>query len=420
MLKLPKYAIKIINLNQISEVMTLLMRKKKYYEDLKKIDNPKKIYWISPERIKYSSNFQNQTKLDTYFMEKNRGQIVDGNWDKTDVNFIDLEIYRTIKATIEEDEELGNTDYFKRILIAAKNSSNFWATANTNNLQKLFEYFSLKQLIPSHEKENHRISIHFRKNHYDAIDVNIGRNGEYLFQNNAYLLSIAKVLKVKSVPVRVFARHKKWQELRKFVINYLQNEDEQGSLYQPIVHPDLQDISVQPDNRCQETMDAIESHLTSGKSGTMLDLGAYTGFFCYKFEDLGYQCYAIEKDPNTFRILEEIKDAENKKFVTLNKSVFEVDLCRTVKFDVVLALNIFHHFLKTKALFYSLKELLQNLKTEVMFVSTANPREEQMRNAYQNYSEPRFAEFISQQTMLNKSEVIFTTRYGRNVYKLSK
>ncbi len=415
--KLPKYAIKIINLNQISEVMTLLMRKKKYYEDLKKIDNPKKVYWISPERIKYSTNFQNQ-KLDTCFKEKMRGQIVDGDWDKTDVDFIDLEVYRTIKATIEEDEELCNTDFFKGILTSVRESSNFWASANTNNLQKLFEYFSLKQLIPTHEKENHRIN--FTKNRYDAIDVNVGRNGEYLFQNNAFLLSIAKVLKVKSVPVRVFARHKKWQELRKFVINYLQNKDEKGSLYQPIVHPDLQDISVQPDNKCQETMDAIESHLTIGKSGTVLDLGAYTGFFCHKFEDLGYQCYAIEKDPNTFRILEDIKDAENKKFVTLNESVFEADFCRTMQFDVVLALNIFHHFLKTKALFYSLKELLQNLKTDVMFVSTANPGEEQMRNAYQNYSEARFAEFISEQTMLHKSEVIFTTRYGRNVYKLSK
>jgi 2-polyprenyl-3-methyl-5-hydroxy-6-metoxy-1,4-benzoquinol methylase len=227
------------------------------------------------------------------------------------------------------------------------------------------------------------------------------------------------VFETKLVPVRIFVRHKKWQELRNFVISYLQNDDAAGLLYQPILHPDFLGIPIKPDNKCQETYDAIKSHLTK-KNGIMLDIGANMGFFCHKFEDLGYQCYAIENDPNTFKILKRIRDAENKRFVVSRESIFETDVAKKIHFDLVLALNILHHFLKTKKLFYNLKKLLKVLDTDKMFFSAAHFREEQMRNAYQNYSEPRFVEFILKHTTLSKSEKILVGRGGRQVYKLSK
>ena len=87
---------------------------------------------------------------------------------------------------------------------------------------------------------------------------------------------------------------------------------------------------------------------------------------------------------------------------------------------MVLALNILHHFLKEKTLFNHLKEFLQNLETDMMFFSAADYRDEQMKNAYQNYSESEFVEFILKQTSLNMSEVIGTGRLNRPIYKLSR
>jgi len=381
--------------------------------------DPNKVYWISPERLNYSMNFQKETKFFLDCTEKMRGKILDGKWDKTRINFTDLPIYRNIKQILEKDEKLRTTDFFNFILNTAKSPNNFWNAMTTNNLHKLFEYFISLQIIPGFEVDSQKKNVQFKSDYYDAIDVNIGRNGEYLFQNNHYLLSIAKVLKVKTVPVRVFVRHTKWQKKRDFVINYLQNDIEKGLLYQPIVHPDFLGIPVQHDNKCKETMELISLNLIN-KNGIMLDIGANIGFFSHKFEDLGYTCYAVENDNNNFKILEMIKDAENKKFVGLNKSVFEVEFLKTTKFDVVLALNIFHHFLKTKKLFYKLKEFLGNLQTDILFLSTANCGEEQMRNAYQNYSESKFVDFILQHSNLNKFKLIFTGRYNRNLYKLSK
>jgi hypothetical protein len=129
------------------------------------------------------------------------------------------------------------------------------------------------------------------------------------------------------VPVTVFVRHKKWQEFREFVISYAQQQTG-GKLYQSIVHPDLADIPYDlQDHNCQDLMEAIKRHLGQ-KRGVMLDIGANLGFFCPKFEDLGYHCCAIEQDPATFRILEKIRIAENKKFEVINKSIFEAEFIK--------------------------------------------------------------------------------------------
>lgn len=409
------------------------MMKKQYKDTIRKVTDPSKVYLISTDRvvratcaIKPQDKSLERKKLrgNEESNKKNRGKVFEGDWDMMTINFMDLPIHRAIKQTIEKDEELRSTDFFKLILEKAKSSTNFWSKTNSRNLRRICEYFDSLKIDPSRKASNHRQHIQFRRSYYDAIDVNIGRNGEYFFQNNAYFLSIAKALGVKSVPVRIFVRHKQWQELREFVLNSLHPElnvftyQPISYLYQPIVHPDFADFPLSPNNTCRETMKKIESHL-SRKNGTMLDIGANTGFFCHKFEDLGYKCYAVENNMVNFRILEKIKRAEKKEFVAINKSIFEIDFVKTMKFDVILALNIFHHFLKTKTLYDNFKELLRNLETDLMFFSTANYKEEQMRNAYQNYSDRRFIEFIFQQTGLNKSEVIFTNKNNRNIYKLS-
>jgi 2-polyprenyl-3-methyl-5-hydroxy-6-metoxy-1,4-benzoquinol methylase len=394
-------------------LISRILNKKRYYDDFKKITDSNEIYWISPERIVYATNYPKETNekkkcfAEKNFNEKMRGKSINGDWDKTNYRFADLPVYKSIMQTIESDEELRNSTFFRHIQNNAQSPITFWSTTNTDNLQKLFEYLKPKLVLNS------------KNRHSDAIDVNIGRNGEYLFQNNACALSIAKILDVKLVPVRVFVRHKQWEELRESILNFMyQDVYLRGFLFQPIVHPDFADFSTMQ-NKCQETMDSFKPHLTK-KNGTMLDIGANLGFFCHKFEDLGYRCYAVESEINTFRIMVRIRDAENKKFIGINKSIFEVDFVENTLFDVVLALNIFHHFLKEKTLFYQFKEFLQKLKMDAMFFSAADSQDEQMRHAYRNFSESEFVEFILRQTSLTKSEMITLGRLNRPVYKLSR
>ena len=262
-------------------------------------------------------------------------------------------------------------------------------------------------------------NIQSKNAEYDEVEINIGRNGEYLFQNGVHRLGIAKILGIKSVPVMVFVRHKKWQEFREFVISYAQRMGTciGNKLYQPIVHPDLDDIPYL--HGCQNRLNSIIPQLGE-KKGTMLDIGANLGFFCHKFSDLGYQCYAIEQDSDTFYILEKIRIAEKQKFKAINKSIFDVELIKTMKFDVVLALNIFHHFLKRKKHFFNLKIFLKKLKTYELIFEPHQHHEKQMKGAYVNFTETEFIDFLLRHTSLNESKLIHTAKYGRHIFKLYK
>lgn len=390
------------------------------------IPNPTKIYWISPERIVYHTNYlKNSAAKATPFAarvfdpKKMRGKVVDGDWDITPYKFTDLAVYKSFKKRIEDRVEWQDTEFYKEMLTLAKSRLYFWGVKNKDDLDKRCKY--LDSLYQSIKNDGYRLNRSTHNNAtYDEIDVNIGRNGQYLFQNGVHRLSIAKILGIKNVPVMVFVRHKKWQEFRQFVVLFARQQQPRGKLYQPLVHPDLADIPYDlEDHDCQDLMEAIKDHLGKRK-GVMLDIGANVGFFCHKFEDLGYRCYAIEVNPATFRILKKVKIAENKKFEVINKSIFEVEFIKSAKFDVVLALNIFHHFLKTKTDYLRLKDMLKNLETAELFFEPHLYHEYQMKEAYINYTETQFIDFILSHTSLNKSELIYTAKNGRHVFKLSK
>jgi len=387
---------------------------------------PSKIYWVSPERIKYHTNYiGNKNAEITPYNERvfdgrtgnMRGKVVDGNWDRTDFDFTNLDVYQAFKQRIEQGIEWQYTEFYQRVLKQVKSGRFVWSIKSRTQLDERCR--SLDDLIESIKTKGYRLnpSIYSKDRVYDEIDVNIGRNGEYLFQNGVHRLSIAKILGIKAVPVTVFVRHQEWQEFREFLFSYV-NKCGEKRLYQPPLHPDLEDVPYSL-NPSRDIWEAIRPQLER-KAGKMLDIGSNIGFFCHKFEDIGYHCYAVEQNPALFYIMEKIRVAENKRFEAINKSIFEVEFVKKVKFDVVLALNIFHHFLKSQTTFRQLEILLRNLDTDILFFEPHKNNESQMKGAYLDYSEPEFVDFVLRHTSLHKSELIHTAKDGRHVYKLSK
>lgn len=411
-----------------TEVKYVLFRLRLMHNTPRDIPSPARIYWISPNRIMYHTNYlkNSSTKAmpfaDRVFDPKMRGKVVDGNWDITPYKFTDLVVYNSFKKRIEDRAEWQDTEFYRGMLKQALSARPVWGVRNKDDLDKRCKYLdSLYQSIKNDGyRLNRDIDVSAKTATYDEIEVNIGRNGEYLFQNGVHRLSIAKILGIKSVPIMVFVRHKKWAEFRQFVVSYARDQQSTGKLYQPLVHPDLADIPYDLQaHDCQELMEAIKGHLEKEK-GVMLDIGANVGYFCHKFEDLGYRCYAVERDPATFRMLEKVKIAENKRFEVINESIFDVELVKNMKFDAVLALNIFHHFLKTKKDFLRFECMLKNLDTDVLFFEPHLHHDGQMKDAYVNYTETEFVDFLLNHLSLNKSEIIYTAKNGRKVFKLSR
>jgi hypothetical protein len=411
----------------VTEIRYLKFRIKLSYSIDRNMPDPARIYWISPKRIVLNTNYLKDKSLESlnlsqrFFPPSMRGKVIDGDWDITNMCFTDLVVYKSFKKRIEDGVEWSETELYESIIGALKSGISVWRIQNRDDLDNRCKYLdSLYKSIRDHGYQLNR-SIGDKESivPYDEIDVNIGRNGEYLFQNGVHRLSIAKILGIKYVPVMVFARHKKWQDFREYVLSYTKQQ-KKGNLYQPIVHPDLSDIPYDVyAHDPYDLMDVITTHL-SKKGGTMLDIGANIGFYCHKFEDLGYHCYAVENDSALVPILEKIRIAEKKKFIVVNQSILNVKFPKNMKFDVVLALNVFHHFLKKKIDFVGLKKWIKDLKMDTLFFEPHLYDEEQMVGAYKNFTPTEFVDFISQNTSLTKSEVIYTAKDGRTVFKLSK
>jgi hypothetical protein len=71
---------------------------------------------------------------------------------------------------------------------------------------------------------------------HDEVTVNVGRDGRLLFVGGHHRLSIARVLDLSEIPVRLFVRHRDWQELRDRVHAGAEPPADLRA------HPDLQDV----------------------------------------------------------------------------------------------------------------------------------------------------------------------------------
>ncbi|MBA7627875.1 hypothetical protein ES703_35344 [subsurface metagenome] len=375
-----------------------------------------KIYWVDPERIKYSSLIEFQ-------IHKNKGKVIGGTWDQLEKRVEDLNVYVSFKERFMEGKKWEDTSLYQWLLNEIGNGR-FWRNCrNRSDLERRFEkldflFQSIKNTgykcrneVLSEENACAPILLE------DEIAVNVGRNGDLLLNNGVHRFAIVKLLGIRQIPVKITVRHSQWVKFRSEVLLYAKGRPD-GKLYQPITHPDLQDLPSLYDSEFKR-FNIIQENLSVTK-GRLLDIGAHWGYFCHRFEELGFDCYAVENDGASVHFLRKLKRAENRQFKIVPMSIFEYQDVENLYFDVVLALNIFHHFLKEKNSYLKLLNLLKRLKLKEMYFQPNCPSEPQMRGAYKVYSEEEFVEFILQASKLNKAKFLGRAQGGRGIYKLSE
>ncbi|MCX7779241.1 MAG: methyltransferase domain-containing protein, partial [Patescibacteria group bacterium] len=286
------------------------------------------------------------------------------------------------------------------------------------NIDALFHDIQTKGYLLSTDQSK-RIEVYNGKEdkiyeRYDEVLISIGRDGHSIFHDGAHRLSIAKILRLPKIPVMILMRHKNWVEFRNKLLSY--SKILGGKLYQMAYHYDLDDI---PAEYGQERFDLIKNNLSVIK-GSLLDIGANLGYFCHKFEELGFTCDAIEINPQDVFFMQKLKLANEDKFSIFLGSIFDYKKNEKLKYDIVLALNIFHHFLKRRSTYYQLIELLKRLDCQELFFQTHDPKEKQMAGAFKNYSSREFVEFIIQHSCLTHYSLIKTFDDGRKLYKLQR
>jgi len=183
-----------------------------------------------------------------------------------------------------------------------------------------------------------------------------------------------------------------------------------GKLYHKIPHPDFDGLPVAHGD---ERFAILAPHL-AGLKGRVLDIGTHWGQFAHWLEDMGFEVTAVEHAPKHAYIAKGIRDLCGKRFEVLETSIFNV---RVLKYDIIFALNIFHHFLKTDEGFRELNALLGRMDTPLLFFQSHVAEEKQMEGAAHNMQQDEFAEFVRQKGRFSGLERIGRDN-RRNVYKL--
>jgi len=199
--------------------------------------DPFKVIWIDPSKIKKRASGSNRycgaiegedwdlntSPLGTHFkIRALYKRFKDGySWEETGIiknRKLNLQNRGIVDGLFSKEEIL---DYYK------------------NEVEKLYQEIKEKGYKSQLELGNADNS----KPGIEEVGVAIARNGEILkCGDGAHRLAIAKILDVEEMPVKVTIRHKKWQELRKEIVETERFEDLSERAKKKIGHPDLQDI----------------------------------------------------------------------------------------------------------------------------------------------------------------------------------
>ena len=345
--------------------------------------------------------------------------VVPGGWDLSQKAFADLDIYSAMKSVLK-DKSCGweATVWYRRALqrMAAGEPAKGCRTEAQlrEHLARLAELYA-RISSSGYRSQAELFELDPDQATGDEVAVCVGRTGELLFSDGAHRLCAALLLGIESIPVQVTVRHPQWAELRSELISYA--ESQAGRLYQPALHPDLE--AVPSAQGCEERWSMIAPRLAGGP-GTALDIGANLGYFDNKLEELGYSCTAVENDPTLTRFATAIRNANGHGFEVVTDSILAGGGVRGRRYGIVLALNIFHHFLKTRQEFSMLGRLLDDLQGDEMFFEPHGADDPQMVGAYSGLSPHELTRFVAIRSGLTQIDLLGVASDGREVYHLRR
>jgi len=398
--------------------------------------DPDRIYHVDPTTIIHRTQGARQ-KYD------NAGAVMDGDWDIWGVRWDDHDQVRWLQDRFSKNLPWPETAYYKacqhfiqsgewipphsdkglnlRHLVTADKAGPDDDILDTSYLvdqasldARCRELDDLYQSIKQNgivEKSKLQGSNPDPMKRRDNIVIGIGRDGDLLFTDGKHRFTMAHILGLNEIPVRICQRHKLWVDFRNEIDLYVTSH---GSLYQPMTHIDLMDFRK---SHTEVRFDMIRDALPL-ESGRLLDIGANWGFFCRKFEQVGFTCTAAEHDPEAIHFMKKLKRAEHCQFNIIEGDILGHD--GPLEFDVVFALSIFHHFMATEELDSKLKSFLGRLKTKYMIFEPNIAGESIVKDYVVKRGGEDFVEYVLKHSCLSQSKLIGTEpETGRPVYLLS-
>lgn len=204
--------------------------------------DPFKIIYVDPDQINYyGGEFDNKPhkygerfSLAYFIGSEVRGGIWDLHVSKKKIE--DMKKYQAVEDRFINNDDWQETGIFDYIGTQLQTTGEYDGCTSIEEVKN--RYKNIDELYKSINEEGYK-----ELEGIDQVCVNIGRDGEIIFNGNGkHRLSIAKVLNIDEIPVRVLVRHKDWQELRKQIVTTSSYEELNDRAKDYLTHPDLQDI----------------------------------------------------------------------------------------------------------------------------------------------------------------------------------
>ncbi len=206
-----------------SQFKKIYYRTKFRIKNIEIINNPYEVIEVPVDLINYKLTNTPPIIYHRPFIKKgvkHHGIILDGNWDKNLKKFEEISDYKAFKQRYQENKKWEETVYYN-IFIKNKIFRDFknWNNILENHLfrwDKLYYDIKNNGYKKQSESKNNKISrpeIQYRDNENKPINevkVCISRNGEIIHYDGKHRLAIAKLLKLKTIPVIVVAWHKEF------------------------------------------------------------------------------------------------------------------------------------------------------------------------------------------------------------------
>ncbi len=221
--------------------------------------DPMKLYEVDPQSIERTVSWT-QISPDRKADEQPRfrqpvyklaGRVFDGDWDRTTDRFTDSTVYSSFESHFIDGVPWVETAFYEETLDAIENGAEPWDCKSRSDLRDRCAFLDeLYAQIESAgyltQEELHEAgdpntsSFRLYRILWGEITVNVGRNGEFVFQDGRNRLAIARLLGLETVPVAILVRHAGWQRTRDRVAR---GEVTRSSLSAELrEHPDLSSL----------------------------------------------------------------------------------------------------------------------------------------------------------------------------------
>lgn len=389
----------------------------------KTLPSPYTRYWVDPKHIQLHTNYKTDSSdWEDWVFDQNKyvAQVQNGDWDIAVHRVEDMRVFRAINDRIHHGVAWQSTEYYQDAIRQIENGRELWGCLDRLSFDKRCN--EIDHLIESISTQGYRARV--METGDKEILINISREGFCLFQDGRHRLAIARALQIKQVPVQILARHSDWQSFRIFMHNMARGEggaSKRGVLYQAPMHFDLADIPYE--HACTDRWEVIKSNLDEVTGVRALDIGSNLGFFCHQLEECGYSCIGVEYVPTIAWAAQKIACAENRKLAIVTGDILSEETQRKIApldFSVVIALNIFHHFIKTKDGYEKLRQFMNHIRIGTMFFESHHEDEPQMQGVFSNPTQNEFVKLIKEWGGFERVEPIYVATGGRILFKLDR